>query len=776
MRRWTNARALVATSAAALFAGLAVPGIAAADPPTGHDRGNHGHSDVRNVGPDYNHGKKLKFSRAESDEMQTGKPDHPVRVGQVRSWLALDDAKSQIYLKSYKLRGIGKHIEVWVAQDTSFPTGDCRNALGLTDVTDAQVNSFIREFDDNIYPTEADAFSTPDSRDGSNALLPKHVNGLPRTQFEGDGDNIVVLVDNVRDANYYAPGTPDGQTYIAGFFYSAFDEYADRNIMTIDAYDWLHRTGATPPDDSADPAYQACPYASGAPRPHLYEGTFAHEYQHLLESYQDPDEVSWVNEGLSDYAQTLVGYVKTSVPVTDPGADSHIACLSGFLADQGYGGPENSLTQWQDQGGPEILCDYGAAYSFMQYLYGRYGESFLSALHKEPGNGLEGLQNVLTAQGESVTAMDLVHQWAAMMALDNVLDNAQLTGGDLATYSEKSLGAQINWDATYGDINHDGTADDPGNEAYSTPGAPPNGSDYVRLTDGSGGYYSADQLTDLTFDGSGSLEPQDVEWTADAMPPDATSADTTCGNVPAGTGGSALYSGCGASLDRAITRTVTVPTSDPTLTFRTLYDTEPGWDFGFVQVYDHGKYVSIPCTGSTSDHDPGAIPAVQDNLPGFTGDSGTWKDESCDLSAYAGNSVELAFRYVTDTGVNEGGWWVDDIGFHGDASISDGSSLDGWLSATQAHPTPVAGYTVQLVAYTDDGSAAWVGQLPLTQDDDGHFRGTLSGDALHGVIGSSAQTVAAIVMQDDPSETVSQYAQYTLTANGVTQPGGGSPE
>ncbi|HEU5044664.1 MAG TPA: choice-of-anchor J domain-containing protein, partial [Nocardioidaceae bacterium] len=512
----------------------------------------------------------------------------------------------------------------------------------------------------------------------------------------------------------------------------------------------------------------------GAPKPHLYEGTFAHEYQHLLEYYQDPDEVSWVNEGLSDYAQSLVGYVDTSVPVTDPSADSHIACFTGFMAGEGYGGPENSLTQWQDQGGPEILCDYGAAYSFMQYLYGHYGEAFLSALHKEPGNGLQGLQNVLDANNAGVSAMDVVHRWAATMALDNVVDGgASLTGGDAAAYSEQSLGSQINWDATYDDINHDGTLGDVGNEAYSTPGAPPNGSDYVRLGDGTGSYYDAGQLTDLTFDGAGSLAPRDVAWTTDATPPDATAADTSCGSVPDGTGSAALYSGCGPNLDRAITRTVTVPASDPTLTFRTLYDTEPGWDFGFVQVYDaaQGKYVSVACTDTTTDHDPGAIPAVQGNLPGFSGDSGTWKDESCDLTSYAGQEVELAFRYVTDSGVNEAGWWVDDVKVGG-SLVSDGSSLDGWQSATQAHPTPVSGYTVQLVAYDDAGTAAWVGTMPLTQGADGDFHGTLSGTALHSMVGDSAQTVAALVMQDDPSETVDQYARYTLTANGVTQPGG----
>ena len=35
-----------------------------------------------------------------------------------------------------------------------------------------------------------------------------------------------------------------------------------------------------------------------------------------------------------------------------------------------------------------------------------------------------------------------------------------------------------------------------------------------------------------------------------------------------------------------------------------------------------------------------------------------------------------------------------------------------------------------------------------------------------------ADFVAAIVFYDDPSETSAQYAPYTLTVNGVMQPGG----
>ena len=62
--------------------------------------------------------------------------------------------------------------------------------------------------------------------------------------YTGAGDKTVTLVDNVRDDNFY--DFPAAPTYIAGFFFSQFNELIDRNVMTIDAYDWLHRTGAEP--------------------------------------------------------------------------------------------------------------------------------------------------------------------------------------------------------------------------------------------------------------------------------------------------------------------------------------------------------------------------------------------------------------------------------------------------------------------------------------------------------------------------------------------------
>ena len=49
-------------------------------------------------------------------------------VGTGRQWLGLNDVDGKFYRKDYTLRGVGDHIEVWVANDLAFPAGDCRGA------------------------------------------------------------------------------------------------------------------------------------------------------------------------------------------------------------------------------------------------------------------------------------------------------------------------------------------------------------------------------------------------------------------------------------------------------------------------------------------------------------------------------------------------------------------------------------------------------------------------------------------------------------------------
>ncbi|HEX6702882.1 MAG TPA: choice-of-anchor J domain-containing protein [Gaiellaceae bacterium] len=679
-------------------------------------------------------------------------------IGTTRTWLALDDSAG-FYRKQFTLRGVGSHAEVWVATPvtrtfngfttvgTDFPAGDCRNGPRTT-ITDDQVNYLIGQFDDNILPKESAEFSVAPDRDGTNQTpLPPLAPGPVGSDSSGAGEKTVVLIDNVRDSNLRDLNNTQNNSYIAGFFSSGLNELFDRNVMTIDAFDWLHRTGANPPHEPV-PGNNC---TSAPARPFLYEGVFAHEYQHLLEYYQDPSEVNFVNEGLSDFAIDLTGYDFPERSVSQIGFDSHLQCFMGNLGTQTdanpnprAGGPENSLTAWGDQGDGEILCDYGAAFSFMEYLSSQYGRAFMSQLHRDPLPGLTGLQDVL---GSRATARDVVHRWAAAMALDGVLDRGAklrpLATASPDLYQIGALDAGINWDVS---------------DAYSTPGAPPNGSDYVRLRDAGGHYVSAATLRSISFEGAKTLEPKPVEWTV-----------TT--TVPGHEGDAAFAAPDKDNQDAAIVHSVDVPGGSPTLTFDTSYSTEPTFDSFFIQVSTDGgsTYHSLANADTTCALDPGADPLLKNNCPGLNGDSGGWKTETFDLTPYAGQTVLLAFRYITDANTRGAGVWVDNINVGG-TLVADGSSLAGWQTFTQIKPIDVSGFTVQLVGYSSDGKTAFVGSVPV----DSNFSGSLNAAAIEKLMTTSPRidVIAALVMYDEPTESINQYARYTLMANGVTQPGG----
>lgn len=79
-----------------------------------------------------------------------------------------------------------------------------------------------------------------------------------------------------------------------------------------------------------------------------------------------------------------------------------------------------------------------------------------------------------------------------------------------------------------------------------------------------------------------------------------------------------------------------------TLEFWTKHFIEDGWDYGYVEVStDSSTWAEVAS---------------------FTGDSANWYHVSLDLSAFAGNStVWIRFKLVSDQGVSEAGWFVDDV-------------------------------------------------------------------------------------------------------------------
>ena len=172
-------------------------------------------------------------------------------------------------------------------------------------------------------------------------------------------------------------------------------------------------------------------------------------------------------------------------------------------------------------------------------------------------------------------------------------------------------------------------------ESYSSPGAPPNGSDYVQLRDGNGAPVEATKIRSIEFSSPARHAAAPMEWQSVSVGGDAV-----------------LSAGAANDIDRSIVRSITVPANgNRTLTFDTRYGMETEWDFGVVQVStDDGlTWTSIANANTTDEHHPGALASIVAQLPGFNGDA-DWHAESFDLSAWAGRTVLLRFRMMTDEG------------------------------------------------------------------------------------------------------------------------------
>jgi len=524
-------------------------------------------------------------------------------VGTVKPWLTNNDVTGQYSLTNFTLRAVGQNGEVWVANDLSFPDGDPRN--GSVQITDEQVRYLLNEFETRIYPQEIEYFAPPAERKGEEGY-----GGL----YKDDSGRVVILIDNIKDQSYYTAAYP---SYIAGYFSPTISDFADRNVMTIDAYDWSNRTGPT------------------AAKPYLYEGVFAHEFQHLLHRDADSGEENFINEGLSDFAQYMVGYGHS------------IDHVNNFLANL-----RNSLTLWGDQSDLQILADYGNAYLFQLYLYDHFGESFIRSLFHNPATGITGVEDTLEQAGIRKSFAQLYADYMTAVVLDGGYK------GDSSTYKFDSI-----------DVTPDFAS-----SILADNVTPAWGTDFKVITPNS-------KIDHLYFQGLDFLK---TNWTP-AEDPER---------------GTVLWGNQGDLADNFLIKELDLTgQTAPELSFDTRYDIEEQWDFGVVQASaDGGKtWTSLANENTRGDLVEGGYPKIAANLPGFTGSSGGWKTETFDLSAYAGQKILLGFRYLTDWGYNEAGWYLSNLRLNGTV-IDPMTDASGFVSLEQATGQYV-NYQVQFIGF-----------------------------------------------------------------------------
>lgn len=136
------------------------------------------------------------------------------------------------------------------------------------------------------------------------------------------------------------------------------------------------------------------------------------------------------------------------------------------------------------------------------------------------------------------------------------------------------------------------------------------------------------------------------------------------------------WSNMGDDLSNTMTRSVDLTgLTSATLAFKTWYDIEYDYDYGFVEVSIDG--------GANFSKIPGNLTRdIGNGIPGIDGTSDGWVDAEYDLSEFVGQSILLRFHYLTDGGWVQNGWAIDNITIFGDNNVifSDGAEigLNGW--------------------------------------------------------------------------------------------------
>ncbi len=143
--------------------------------------------------------------------------------------------------------------------------------------------------------------------------------------------------------------------------------------------------------------------------------------------------------------------------------------------------------------------------------------------------------------------------------------------------------------------------------------------------------------------------------------------------------GKGAWSGSGRDMtDVQLTRELEIPEGAAgLLSFDSYWEIEEDWDYGYVQV--NGELLDDVGDFFTDTNPNGNNLGV--GLTGFG--EGTLE---FDLSAYAGETVELTLWYKLDPAVNEIGWWVDNL-------MLDGVLVDDFETAVEPDDFSASGWT-----------------------------------------------------------------------------------
>ncbi|MCP4424923.1 MAG: hypothetical protein GY803_10550, partial [Chloroflexi bacterium] len=131
----------------------------------------------------------------------------------------------------------------------------------------------------------------------------------------------------------------------------------------------------------------------------LYYGTMVHEVQHLIQWYMDPNEATWLNEGLSQLAEIYLGF--DTVDTYDYRQQ-----------------PDIQLNAWEYED-DVVDAHYAGAYLYAVYLWEQLGEDAIQELSRHPANGMAAVRAILQGHDPDRDLTQFTADWAAANFLDD---------------------------------------------------------------------------------------------------------------------------------------------------------------------------------------------------------------------------------------------------------------------------------------------------------------------------------------------------------------------
>ncbi|MEZ4859811.1 MAG: immune inhibitor A [Caldilineaceae bacterium] len=432
-----------------------------------------------------------------------------------------------------------------------------------------------------------------------------------------------------------------------------------------------------------------------------YETVLAHEFQHMIHWSKDRNEETWINEGLSEYAQEVAGY--------DPDTGFAVTFINN---------PDTQLNTWGIEPADRTV-HYGSSYLFINYLTQRFGQETTKAMVAEPANGIQGVTDALRERGYSQDFNALFADWV----IANYVEDPDALGLD-GRYGYRNIDLPK---PPLADTLHQGSA-------YPYQATVNNyAADYIAIDPAN--------LQSLDFSGGATTR--------------LVGADPYSGNH-AWWGNRSDDSN--SRLTRRFDLSALAPGAPVAMDVAMWWNIEQDYDYGYVEASRDGqKWQILPGQHTTTEN-----PTGNSFGAGYTGKSSaaaeqpsTWMTERFDLSDYAGAPVWLRFEYVTDDAVTASGWLIDDIripalDYATDFEQNDeGWESEGWLLSDNQLTQH---WLLQLLEFDGDTLAA-VHQIPV--DEQGHAHMDLAD------LAASGRQAVLVVSAYAPATT--EPASYELT-------------